>query len=288
VQLSLDRISVRAERLELAIQQTVAKYRAIGEIPASLFLLTDLRDDALALRDEAMGLVEVVENELATIAASLGEAAAQLGAKSSAIEARLAALGQVYHSLTATARLHLATLQFGEEVLALDIESVPVETQLDLRHTGRREPGDQVVFVMRGGPDDADAGEHETVDSRQFSMFRILGNVSPFVSLAFANPEGATALRAEFQAAPTYNLVYRWGDRDSAFVNRFLTPGVGLAFSALDFDGDDDLELGIGATAAFFQDWVQVGYGYDLGTDDEYWFFGFSLPLLDIATAGVQ
>ena len=288
VRASLARIQAKADLLELLVRQKVAKYEQLGDVPSALFLLADLRDDAHELRDDGRELLEVVEQEQAAIMAAIGSSAAALGEAAGEVGARLEALAEVYRSLTATSSLNLVALQFGEEVLAIDIADVPAGTQLDLRYTGPRKPGDQVAFVMRGGPADEDPSSHAELDSRQFSMFRILGNVSPSVSLAFANPSGATALQTDFQAAPTYNLLYRWGDRDSAFFNRFLTPGVGLAFSALDFDGDDNLELGVGATAAVFQDWVQVGYGYNVGTDDEYWFFGFSLPLLNAASGGAQ
>lgn len=288
VHASLARIQARGDLLKLIAKQKVAKYRAIGDNPASLFLLADLRDDARELLKEAQGFARAVLAEKATLELNLTDAAARLEQRAKGIEAGLLALGQVYRSLTSAASLNLATLQFGEEVLALDIADVPEDTRLDLRYTGTRKPGDQVAFVMRGGPKGVDAKQHETLDSREFTLFRILGNISPTVSLAFANPGGTTALKTDFQAAPTYNLLYRWGDRDSAFFNRFFTPGVGLSFSALDFDGDDNLELGVGATAAFFQDWVQVGYGYNVGTDDEYWFFGFSLPLLKAAGGGTQ
>ena len=62
--------------------------------------------------------------------------------------------------------------------------------------------------------------------------------------------------------------------------------GFGLNISALDFDKDDVLELGIAAVGSMFQDYLQAGYGYNVYDDTWYGFFGIQLPMPTIPFPG--
>lgn len=69
----------------------------------------------------------------------------------------------------------------------------------------------------------------------------------------------------------------------------FLDPGLGVNVAALNFE-DDDVEVGVGFQLTFFSDLLMVGYGWNLGVDDErdYMFLGVGIiELLDIAGLGV-
>ena len=60
---------------------------------------------------------------------------------------------------------------------------------------------------------------------------------------------------------------------------RILDAGVGLHLAALDFDGDDSPELGVGGVLSVFRDYLQVGYGFDFSENRWYGFFGLGVPL---------
>jgi RNA 3'-terminal phosphate cyclase len=194
----------------------------------------------------------------------------------------LAKLAQVLGITGGTHSLLDVALRFGEEVLRLDLANVPKETELDLRDTGRRAAGDRVLFRMAAGrrsnPDDI-----QTLEQREITMHRILSHVTSAVGVNFANPAGQSAVQNNFQAGPAYNLMLKLGLRDSRFWNEFLSSGVGINLTALDFDKDDAQELGLGVGVTLFRDWIQAGYGYDLGDDRAYWYFGLSLPLATFA-----
>ena len=117
------------------------------------------------------------------------------------------------------------------------------------------------------------------IDQVEVGMHRILSHVVTAVGVNFANPEGNAALQNRFQAGPAYNVLFKVGSRESRFWNEFLSPGIGVNLTALDFDKDDAQELGVGLGVSLFRDWFQAGYGYDFGDDRGYWYFGLSLPL---------
>ena len=72
------------------------------------------------------------------------------------------------------------------------------------------------------------------------------------------------------------------------FYNKYFTPGIGVNVSTLDFNNDNTPEIGIGLTAAFFKDYLQIGYGRNMASDDNFWLFGLRLPLFGWATTGVD
>ena len=98
--------------------------------------------------------------------------------------------------------------------------------------------------------------------------------------LMFADPIGSGAtVGTRFQTVPAYSVLLKGGSRSSPFYNRFFDPGIGLTFAALDFNGDDQPEVGVAATLSLFRDWVQVGYGHDFGDDRAFWFVGGAVPI---------
>lgn len=52
--------------------------------------------------------------------------------------------------------------------------------------------------------------------------------------------------------------------------------------ATLDFNSDNNPEVGIGVVVSVFKDYLQVGYGRNIGIDKYYWFLGICLPFLGI------
>ncbi|MCZ7555849.1 MAG: hypothetical protein M5R41_05545 [Bacteroidia bacterium] len=180
-------------------------------------------------------------------------------------------------------------LAFGALVTRHDIAQLPAETTLDLRYTGKRAPGDAVVIRLGAARVDPAAGKGETATdlyTTTIQLYQVVSHIETTVGLVFVDPLGVTEVQRRFQAAPSYSVLLKAGSRSSALYNRLINPGIGLNVSALYFDKDDVPEPGIAIVGSIFRDYLQAGFGYNLFLDTPYWFFGTSLPLLNIPIPG--
>lgn len=178
--------------------------------------------------------------------------------------------------------------KFSANTFSLSYNDVPAQTDLNLKFTGERTNGDQLYFKAVIGKDSASTTTAKTIYWQKTTMF-IQGIYNTIrASLIFANPVNSSLGNPtnEWQLAPSYSAIFRLGTRKSIFYNKYLTPGIGINVATLDFDNNNNPEIGIGLTAAFFQDYLQVGYGRNMGTDDFYWMFGLRLPLFGWITKG--
>jgi hypothetical protein len=82
----------------------------------------------------------------------------------------------------------------------------------------------------------------------------------------------------KFLFAPAYSVLFRWGSRKSKFYNDFVNVGVGLNFSAPDFNFDGVPEFAVAGAVSAFKDYLEIGYGYNFGHDGWFWFLGFRIP----------
>ena len=183
-------------------------------------------------------------------------------------------------------------LAFGQEVTRFQIENIPESTELDLRLTGSRSPGD-IIFLRAtlGKPSRVNEGESVMeLERRRMMMYQVEWHVDMKVGLIFANPkniEGVILERA-FQAAPSYSILLKRGSRKSVLYNRFWDFGIGLNVSAPDFNLDSTPEIGLGLVGSTARDYLQAGFGYDMGLDVWYWFFGIRLPMAALSLPGAQ
>ncbi|MEM7306052.1 MAG: hypothetical protein AAF682_05245 [Planctomycetota bacterium] len=172
---------------------------------------------------------------------------------------------------------------YGDKVLRHTLDDLPPSTQLDLIDTGQRSPGDALVFrigFVKVDPETSEAqGTPTTLEQHQFELEQILVHFESAVTLGFADPNGRAEVNSTWQVVPAYSLLLKRGSRQSGYHNRLLDPGYGLHMSALDFDGDDTPELGVGVVLSLFRDYLQAGYGYNLSEDRWYGFFGIGVPL---------
>lgn len=181
--------------------------------------------------------------------------------------------------------------KFSASSYKLSYNSIPTETELDLRYTGERVAGDEIYFKAEVARDSA--GTQVTKQSiywQKLTMFQVGIHNSIRATLIFANKVNGDFASStnDFQLNPSYSVVFKLGTRRGMFYNKYLTPGLGLNIATLDFNNDNNPEIGLGITASFFRDYFQAGYGRNMGTDDNYWFFGLRLPLFGWATGSTN
>ncbi len=180
---------------------------------------------------------------------------------------------------------YIASKTIGDEVIAFSLDNLPETGFVNLKGTGQRANGDQLLLEVilripskeKGVPE-----QHITLEQREFDMQLIGVRSEVAVGLIFANPFDKNNLNLEtdrdFYYAPSASLVLKFGSKSSYFYNDFLDLGVGLNFAAPDFDTDGTPEFGTGLIATAFKDIVSVGLNYNVTLDHFYWFFGVNLP----------
>lgn len=180
--------------------------------------------------------------------------------------------------------------KFTSSTFALSYNDVPASTILDIRTVGEREVGDEIYFKATIVRDSTANSFDETVFWQKYTMFHIGLNSSIRASLIFADKVNGDFANTtnDFQLAPSYSAIFKIGTRKSMFYNKYFTPGIGVNVSTLDFNNDNTPEIGIGLTAAFFKDYLQIGYGRNMASDDNFWIFGLRLPLFGWATTGIE
>jgi hypothetical protein len=177
---------------------------------------------------------------------------------------------------------------FGEEVESMLIDNIPDQGVVNLRRAGPIEEGDEIVFkaVLEKLPKkEEEPVKSATIARHSMVMFKIIKmELNP--GLIFVDPlgqEDQVAFSKTFQAAPSYSVLFKPGNRRSYTYNRFLRIGFGINVTALDFNQDSNYELGLGFVLSTFNDYLQVGIGRNMDSDGWYWFFGLNLPFGDIA-----
>jgi hypothetical protein len=178
--------------------------------------------------------------------------------------------------------LDIKALEFGNDVYKLTLANLPESTELDLINTGVRNDGDRLALKM--AVSDKSSSKPVILDTREIYLFRVLPHVISTVGVVFADPLANTAIKTQFQMAPSYNILFKGiGDqkarRRSVIYNRLFDWGFGLHLAAPDFDKDDVPELTAGVVVSCLHDYLQSGFAFNLFTGDPYWFFGLRFPI---------
>jgi len=172
-----------------------------------------------------------------------------------------------------------ATLEITESVRRLRPNEIPEQFTLRLRRTGKRANGDQIEILALAEVPNAD--EPLPLETRYFTMQQIDIYSEAKVMVTLANPISGNSkidLESEFQFAPSYSVLFRWGSRKSRAWNNFWNVGIGLNFAAPDFDTDGIPEFGAGLVVTSFKDFVSTGISYNFGVGAPYYFVGFRVP----------
>jgi len=184
-------------------------------------------------------------------------------------------------------------LEFGEEVKRFLLDDIPESTELDLRNTGARQNGDEILLrcALEDHVTSSDeAPESVELERRRLVMYQVGWHSTMSVGLVFVDQVTSDSIRLKntFQAAPSCNLVLKHGSRSSLIYNSFWNVGLGLNFASPDLNLDTTPELGIGFVVTTAKDNLQLGVGrHLLGGNAWYWFFGVRFPAGTISVPGV-
>lgn len=282
-----DAIKVVGEVEDFSFGYTVILYNQVR----SLITQAD------TLEAEAKVLLKMVRAEIQTAPSVAKGLASELTADISSVITQIEALGKSYlveleNTLNMFDQNKLSALtesaaQFSAKTFKLPYNSIPAQTQLDLRYTGQRKAGDELYFKAEIAKDSAGVvSDKKSIYWQKVTMFQVGIYNTIRASLIFADKVNGDFANSsnDFQLAPSYSVVFKLGTRRGMFYNKYLTPGIGLNIATFDFENNNKPEIGLGLTASFFQDYLQAGYGRNMSTDDNYWFFGLRLPLFGWAT----
>ena len=223
---------------------------------------------AKAIDAAAQGVSGEVQSDLKALAAEAKHCV-------TITEAEIAAFGNVLLFKTATPFTDAAS-DVADKLKSFDIASLPTDYRFALRNTGRREIGDDIVFVVRVI---SPQGKENLREEHRMFLFMPLWHLDMKAGLVFADPSGPNELRKKFQAAPAYHILFKKHRREHIGWNRVFDPGFGATVAALDFNHDDALELGLGVVVSALRDLFQLGYGYNVTEAQSFWYFGIRLPL---------
>jgi len=235
-------------------------------------------ESQLRLLNDLQGKVEASASQLQTAiqeAVKVVQACREKSLEGPAADS-IAGLTDTLKTIRLSQEINTAVLEFGEEVLKHTLDKIPQSTELNLKRAGLRKAGDAVVLKLAAG---SAQRQRQVLEERRLDLYRVLPHIEMAIGIIFADPTESTEVESRFQVAPSYSILLKgFGDRGVTY-NRLLTPGFGVNVSALDFNKDDTPELGIAVVGSLFRDYFQVGYGYNINEDADYWFFGLRLPL---------
>lgn len=178
-----------------------------------------------------------------------------------------------------------ASSVLSDQVRRLSFDAIPDESFIDLRNSGPRTNGDQLKIraILEAASDGNTKPIRKTIDQRMFTLQQIgmYSILKPMMLLAAPNGSGDNVDLAgkNFQFAPSYSILFKFGSRKSKVFNDILQPGFGVNFGALDFNTDAVPEFGAALEFTFLRDYFSGGYGYNFGADKDYFFIGFRLPI---------
>ncbi|PIW05271.1 MAG: hypothetical protein COW40_05610 [Cytophagales bacterium CG17_big_fil_post_rev_8_21_14_2_50_40_13] len=287
-------------RVDLAIVKNDVQNITLNKALDIAIEADSLIKDAGRLKIEAEQLYKMVTDEIAAAPSIAQKLKSGLTSDISNVQTQIKNLATEYlNELKASlavfnesniTELTETAAKFTSSTFALGYNDVPASTILDVRTVGQREVGDEIYFKATIVRDSTSNAFDETVFWQKYSLFHIGLNSSIRASLIFADKVNGNFANTsnDFQLAPSYSAIFKIGSRKSMFYNKYFTPGLGVNVSTLDFNNDNTPEIGIGLTAAFFKDYLQIGYGRNMATDDNFWLFGLRLPLFGWATTGIE
>lgn len=191
--------------------------------------------------------------------------------------------------ISLTQKIAESLLKLGDEVIKLPLENIPDQATLDLTRTVVRKNGDRLSFkaVLTKASPEKEKQEEKTIDFTSIGLYQIgLHNSIQAVLILADNLSGDFNSKKQFQFDPSYSVLFKLGSRKSSFYNDFVELGIGVNMATLDFNNDDNPEVGMGLVLSAFKDYLQLGYGRNFGADQNYWFFGIRLPFLGVNTYG--
>ncbi len=170
----------------------------------------------------------------------------------------------------------------GDEVLSFTLSDLPNTGYIDLKTTGKRDNGDELVIRVIARTEDQIQKNMpgQTIEMQTLTIQQVKFYSVSKVTLIAAKPlDNSTDVKLEnkFQFAPSGSLLLKFGSRNCKTWN-FLNPGFGFNMSTPDFDLDGTPDAALGGVLTFLNDIISFGLDYNFNTDSPFWFFGLSIP----------
>ena len=231
--------------------------------------------------------LQTLDAELANIAALVTRAQGLMVGVQSCIkqfDSDLEKLQRAWLVMASQQKRYIQNKAIGKEVLKFSLDDLPEKGYINLKGTGSRRNGDELLveLLLREPAEYKNVTEKSHRLEQRSMVMQLIGARSEVaVGIILANPNNSSVdfdLERNFYFAPSASLLLKFGSRKSYFYNEFIDLGVGLNFASPDFDTDGSPEFGTGIIVTAFKDILSVGYNYNVTLDTPYWFFGVNLP----------
>lgn len=171
------------------------------------------------------------------------------------------------------------------DVFSFALSQLPEQGYINLKTTGSRENGDELVIKLRySNTQNNSSATWQTVQQQVIELQQINFYSETNVGVILASPIGSNpdvTLKSKFQFAPSGNLLLKFGSRKSRFWNN-LNPGIGFNISTPDFNTDGSPDISYGGVLTLLRNVLSLGLSYNTKTSSSFWFFGLSLPFSSI------
>lgn len=282
------------------IEVLVKKYKSPFTSTDANQLLVQINTDIGLLQSQTVGLTTKLQADYTTITATTVNETVAIKAQIDIVKPLLQQLGsQLKTDIASTGNqaanfinqlllgksLAETSYDFTNQVNQLSIDQLNKTAVIDLNTAGQRNAGDQVTIKLAMGKAGTTATE---LDIKHYKLYFCKLYATTAVGFLFVSPTPLfqrTGDNAFFRYAPSYSILLKGmfasekTARTSVSYHSLWAPGLGLNFSALDFNNTGSVQLGVGGVFSIFQDFLQIGYGINTFDGRGYAFFGFKLPV---------
>jgi len=287
-----------------SVDSALALLKSVTEVPEVGTVTTT--DSLTRLAEALSGLVDAIDQSRLALPAKLTElesglkaiAVAHAGAvRTEALEAIRNARtefvnrqSELVDIVSVTKRTIRTLLGPVDVVLALDrINGIALEigtadsldTFFDLQTISgfERHPGDKVIVrteISRPGSDSSDTETVIGADTLTLHVEAFGWYAEPRGALIFADPRNAISRDISWQPLPAFGLHWRYGSPRHPAWNGGLGLGIGFTATLMDYEDDEDFELGIAGSVTFLRQLFWAGYGRDLQARKNFVFIGIN------------
>jgi hypothetical protein len=173
--------------------------------------------------------------------------------------------------------------KFSDKVISFDIDKLPEHGYINLKTTGHRKNGYELVLRLKIiEEDNKDMNNGKTIELKYFELQQLgvysISKVTLILAIPYADSKVELLSKNRVQFAPSGSLLFKLGARNCRTWN-YLNPGAGFNISTPDFDMDGTPDIGFGAIITVLKDIVSFGWSYNINTDSQYLFVGLSIPI---------
>lgn len=195
---------------------------------------------------------------------------------------QIAAVIADYNTVRRSLGLSLDIAEAGAESAQLtrDIQE-SLDTRLDLLIStpGGRYSGDLLILevVITEGE-----GDTKSTLTRQYRKIRLqqLGLRGEIrAALIFSDPQDDAFADQSWEPTPAMAYMFHYGRKSGRFWNEVLDPGLGIGMTVLDYQDDDDFELGLSLNVSVFRSLLWTGYGRNIQAETNFFYIGVN-PLV--------